>query len=169
MEPIDVIRKKESFSYDYTMCESDYDKDALVEELNRMKKEFPHPEKTHIENLSKKRYEYLKIQEDSWNEDILDYENEPKEINELADEILKCIQQWREELSFEFIFEELTKLGWAPCLLYDDNGNFAVSGEGMQGINPDGADNCEMIHFVEKDKWKPTIREALYHYLDDDE
>ena len=127
-------------------------------------------EQIHIDNLSKKRYEYFGADYPEW-----DVENEaelyPPEIQEkiddLAEEILKYIKLWKYALPFEFIFEELTRLGWAPCLLYDDNGNFAVSGDGMQSISED-VDDQTFMSFAPKESWKPTIREALDYYLDNE-
>lgn len=127
-------------------------------------------EQIHIENFSKSRYEFLEKFQSSWEPESEEYEiEEPKEIDELAEQILEYIKSWRHALPFEFIIEELTKLGWAPCLLYDDNGNFAISGEGMQTISAEGVDSQELFHFIEKDMWKPTIREALNYYLDEDD
>lgn len=129
-------------------------------------------EEIHIENLSKKRYELFGQEYPDWDvekEATLHPPAVEAQIKDLAKQILKCIKNWRYALPFEFIIEELTKLGWAPCLLYDDDGRFAISGEGMQNINPDdGAFDCHLTHFVEKDAWKPTIREALNHYLDEE-
>jgi len=125
----------------------------------------------HIDNLSKKRYEYFAMDFPDWD---LDKEAElcppeiQKKIDDLADQILDCIKRWRNSLPFEFILEELTRLGWAPCLLYDDNGNFAISGDGMQSISEE-ADDQELFHFIKKDMWKETIREALNYYLDHEE
>lgn len=128
-------------------------------------------EEIHIENLSKKRYEYFGMEFPDWDfekEDTLHPPEIENEIDKLADEILKYLKVWRRALPFEFIFEELTKLGWAPCLLYDDNGNFAISDEGMQSISEDPNDQ-ELFHFIKKDQWKPTIREALDYYLDEED
>lgn len=128
-------------------------------------------EQTHIENLSFKRDEYLKFREDSYDETIGEfgeYTIDPPEIDNLTDQILDCIKKWRNSLTFEFIIEELTKLGWGPCLIYDDNGNFAITGTGMQSISEEDPDDCELIHIIEKKDWKPTIREALNYYLDNE-
>ena len=114
-------------------------------------------EHIHIENLSKKRYEYFSQDKIS--------EKDQNQIDDLARQILDYIKNWRYALSFKFIFEELTNLGWAPNLLYDDNGNFAISGDGIQSIS-DEPDDCDMHHFIKKDLWKPSIREALDYYLD---
>ena len=126
-------------------------------------------EQIHIENISLKRYELIRTKEDSYDEEKEDYTiEESEEVGKLGDQIWDCLKNWRYSLSFEFIFEEITKLGGAPCLLYDDNGHFAISGEGMQSLSFEPADT-EMIHFIKKDLWKDSIREALNYYLDHDE
>ena len=132
-------------------------------------------EEIHIDNLSKKRYVLLGNDYPNWDyekEDTLHPPEVEKEIDDLAKQILDCIKNWRKSLPFEFIFEELTKLGWAPCLLYDDNGNFAISGDGMQSVpmDPIQEKGTDWIsHWVKEDGWFPTIREALNDYLYDDE
>ena len=127
-------------------------------------------EKIHIENLSKKREEYVKVWQESWDEEAGHYTSEENpEIDKLSNLILDCIKTWRFSLPFEFIIEELTKLGQAPCLLYDDNGHFAVSGDGFQSVALEEAIDMEMSHFIEKEAWKDSIRQALDYYLDNEE
>jgi hypothetical protein len=119
-----------------------------------------------ITELSKLRYSYIDKKEKSWNAEESQYEEDPKEIDLLQEEILYQIKQNKEQLSFEFIFEELTKLGWAPCLMYDDNGHFAISADGFQTVVDNETDDVSMSVFIEKDNWKNSIREALYYFLD---
>lgn len=119
-----------------------------------------------IIELSKLRYSYIDKRENSWNEETFKYEEDPKEIDLLQEEILCQIKQNKEQLSFEFIFEELTKLGWAPCLMYDDNGHFAVTADGFQTVVDGETADISMAVFIEKDDWKDSIREALYYFLD---
>lgn len=127
-------------------------------------------EEIHIENLSKKRYEYIHQYNDSWDDEAGDYTiEEPKEIDELGDEIFKYIKLWKRSLPFEFIFEELTKLGHAPSLLYDDDGRFAIVSDGYQTVPIGEATDVEMGHLVKKERWKDSIREALDDYLNNDE
>lgn len=123
-------------------------------------------EQIHIENLSKKRLEIYARYNESYDEEISDHRDEwPEEVDTLADEIVKYIKTWQKSLSVEFILEELTKLGWAPCLLYDDEGHWAVSGDGMQDVAIGDPIDMNMIHFIEKDMWKNNIREAISYYL----
>lgn len=113
-----------------------------------------------IENLSKKRYKYFAQDEMS--------KTDQDTVDVLADEILDCIKRWRNSLHFEFIIEELTKLGWAPCLLYDDDGNFAISGDGMEPLNQHTYADTVLTHFIKYNAWQPTIRKALDYYLDNE-
>lgn len=126
-----------------------------------------------IKNLSKKRRELYNIYQDSYDPSIGefgDYTAEyPEEIDQLAEEIVDRIKSWRQDLPIEFILEELTQLGWAPCLLYDDEGHWAISGEGFQEVALGDPIDMHLTHFVEKKMWKDTIREALNYYLDNDE
>jgi hypothetical protein len=122
-------------------------------------------EKLQILKLSNKRYQLLEEYEKSWDKKSEKYIMSSEEIDSLEKEIYKKIKEWKDFLSFEFIIDELTKLGHAPNLLYDDNGNFAITGEGFQTVAFDGPCDMEMGFFVKKDKWKPTIREALDKYL----
>lgn len=120
-----------------------------------------------IKDLSKKRDKSLKEYENSWDEKSEKYIMSSEEIDSLEKEIYKKIKEWKDFLSFEFIIDELTKLGHAPNLLYDDNGNFAITGDGFQTVPINGPCDMEMSFFIEKDKWSPTIREALNKYLNE--
>jgi hypothetical protein len=51
-------------------------------------------------------------------------------------------------------------LGWA----HDDDGHFAITDDGFQTINQ-GKNDQQLIHFIEKDMWKNSLREALDYYL----
>ncbi len=118
-----------------------------------------------IKELSNRRQELWKQFQDSWVEEAQKYNmEEPKEIDILGDEILTLLQLNHKELPVDFIIEELTKLGQAPSLVYDDNGHFAVTGDGYSTINDEPQD-ANIYCFVRKSQWKPTIREALEHYM----
>ncbi len=66
----------------------------------------------------------------------------------------------------DFILETLSKFGDAPQLLYDDNGRWAVSGDGYAPAVA-GTQKIEgsMTAYVKKAQWKNNIRAALKHYL----
>jgi hypothetical protein len=122
--------------------------------------------KIRVENLSKKREELLVKYENSWDKDIEGYKEEwDPEIDVLSGKIVDRIKTWKDSLPFEFIIEELTNLGHAPCLLYDDEGRFTLSNDGIQTLPAGEAIDMEMTHWVGKDKWKNSIREALNDYL----
>jgi len=122
-----------------------------------------------IESLNKQRDGFLQIREDSWNPKTFKYEVEDPKIDELSDEIFSLIKEHRNNLSFEFIIEQLTKLGHSPALLYDDDGRFAIICDGYQSVPQDEASDIEMQYFVEKKHWKNSIREALDYYLDSED
>lgn len=71
-----------------------------------------------------------------------------------------------DEYPVDFIIETLTKFGQAPNLIYDDNGKWAISCEGMQPVVTGNEQMIgEMIIVTEKDQWFDTIRKALWHHL----
>lgn len=121
-----------------------------------------------IEHLLFRRKEYLNRYESSFDNELGDYTiNEPKEIDEIANEIVDYILKHKDEIEFEVIIESLTHLGGAPNLLYDDNGHFAITDEGIQSVcYGDEPEDVETSFTVEKIHWKSTIREALNHYLE---
>lgn len=93
-----------------------------------------------------------------------------EEIDELSEKIKERIIVNYERLPFEFIMEELSKLGQCPNLLYDDNGNWAVTDEGFQNIaHGDEPIDIETHFFIKAELWKPTPREALKYYLTHEE
>jgi len=121
-----------------------------------------------IEELINKRYSYLCIFHNSWNEKVNEYEvEEPEEIDLLSSKIWDLLREGRKDLSIDFIIESITKLGGSPCILYDDNGNFAVTGSGFSSVTGEVEDQ-EMSFFIEKERWFSTIRLALNYYLDEE-
>jgi len=122
-----------------------------------------------IKVLVNKRKEILKQHEDSCDEKISDYTiEEPEEIFTLRDEILNLIFKYEPELDTDCIIETMTELGYAPNILYDDNGNFAVITDCFTSVSfGDDPVDMDMSFHVEARHWKPTIREAIKHYLED--
>lgn len=112
-----------------------------------------------IEELDKKRYELIAQEETP--------ENNQK-IEDLTEQILELIYMGKYELDFEFIMHHLTRLGQAPCLLYDDDGHWAITCEGYVSAISDGPDDWEGLFQVPKEKWYNTIREALFAYLEEE-
>jgi len=66
--------------------------------------------------------------------------------------------------SVELLFDRFADRGYAPALLYDDNGLWAVTDYGEHGVNIPPRD-LTLTHFVPATAWKPSIREAVEHYL----
>jgi len=86
-------------------------------------------------------------------------------IEHIQTYIIDNIMKHYNKFDIDFILETLTRFGQAPSLVYDDNGLFAVSSDGMQPVVM-GDERAEYINVcVEYDSWKPTIREALWYYL----
>jgi hypothetical protein len=109
--------------------------------------------------------------EELGSDDFIDYP-EDSHVEQLRLDILELIDKHNKELSVEDILEALTSIGDAPSLLYDDNGNFAVGGDGTQNIdmfNDSKKDNDEAnFHgtwWLKNKDWKHTIREAIEAYL----
>jgi hypothetical protein len=66
--------------------------------------------------------------------------------------------------------EELVNNGCCPGIINDDAGRWAVTGDGMQNVPcNDNAIDINTTFFVEADKWRDSIREAIDDYLKDDE
>jgi hypothetical protein len=123
-----------------------------------------------ISKLIELRESYLKIYHDSWSDEKLDYQiPEPKEIDEFAKEIGESINKHKDDLPVDFILESLTMLGDAPQLVYDDNGHFAISGDGFSSVPMTDSGKFEesesFTTIVEPEQWHNTIREALNYYL----
>ena len=123
-----------------------------------------------ISNLIEERLKFIKIREESWSEEEVRYTiPEPKEVKELGDEIKALLSEHKNTLPVDFILESLTHLGDAPQVIYDDNGHFAVSGNGYSPVPMTESGKFEtdesFTTVVTSDQWFDTIREALKHYL----
>jgi hypothetical protein len=61
----------------------------------------------------------------------------------------------------------MTKRGLAPQIMYDDDGNFAVSFSASAPLPRGGGrgyvKNVEIVTHVKKDEWRPTLRQAIDH------
>lgn len=99
-----------------------------------------------------------------------DYEN-PR-CDELRNQIMTLIYTEHENLTVEDIFEGLTSIGAAPSLIYDDNGHFAMGGDGMQGIDLKFDEKAGEARadfggtwFFRKEDWSNTVRGAIRNYF----
>ena len=120
-----------------------------------------------IEKKLKDRLVFIKEYDKSFDTKTTKYKiKEPKEIDILGNQVRKLIKNNVDILPVDFSVESLTKLGDAPCIMYDDNGMFAVTGNGFQKV-VFGTERLEggLTVIVEKKMWKNTILKALKYYL----
>ncbi len=61
--------------------------------------------------------------------------------------------------------ERLADLGYAPCVIYEDNGNWAISDEGVYNVRTDGGDFACSVH-GDGDWFRTSPQEAWECYLD---
>jgi len=130
-----------------------------------------------IDAINRFRYSLINKRNSFWNEESSKYDKDgydrtkdEKKIDELAVEIEKYIKFNFEQLSFDFVMEQLANLGQCPCLLNDDNGHWAVTGDAYQNVvSGDEPEDVETSFFVEAKYWKKTPREALNFYLNEEE
>lgn len=80
-------------------------------------------------------------------------------------EIFQIIQVQFLHLHCDYIIETLTHFGWAPQVIYDDNGHFAISTAGYAPVSENLIEGT-FTAFVKKDQWATSIREALAIFLD---
>ena len=92
-------------------------------------------------------------------------EEEIKQIDQLSNQIVERIKESFDNLSFEFILDQLSRLGDAPCLLYDDDGHWSITSDGIATISIDGPLDWRGSFSVAKKDWYNTPREALFNYL----
>ena len=89
------------------------------------------------------------------------------ELEENTKEIKKHIKQHKDEMEIDCLIEAFTHIGLAPSILYDDNGHFAICGDGFQTISIDDEPiDTDLSFYILKEDWKPTIREAINHYIE---
>lgn len=70
------------------------------------------------------------------------------------------------QITTEDVLETITHWGWAPSLVFDDDGRWALSFVGTQPvIMGDEPIEMHMTVFVEKDYWCDSIREAVIYSL----
>lgn len=57
--------------------------------------------------------------------------------------------------------EEHTRRGGCPGIIFDDDGHWAVSGDGMQNVRVDNEGPLHTTFFIEEGAFRDTIREAI--------
>lgn len=92
------------------------------------------------------------------------------ELNEITKQIKLLLSLGKDSLSVEFMLETIAGLGCAPSLLYDDNGHWTVGGDGLQNLISNDERDKETVFeaswIVGPNRWRRTIRQALYDYVD---
>jgi hypothetical protein len=84
-----------------------------------------------------------------------------REITDLKTKIAKA----KRDTELLDLLETKAKQGWCPCLLYDDNGHWAVAGDGTQNVPMDDAPcDIQTTFWVEAHQWKNSVREALEEF-----
>lgn len=61
--------------------------------------------------------------------------------------------------------ERLAKLGYAPIVIYDDNGNWAISDEGCGFVRTNNDEDFSFTSFGRSEWFKPTVKEAWECYI----
>lgn len=124
---------------------------------------------THLNYLISERRKITEQRNNTWDEEKSEYSNEYyKEYDNNRDLILNLIKENLEALSFEDILEAYSHTGGAPCLIYDDNGNWAITTEGYQSISlEDEPQDLQSSFLVEARFFKPNIRDAVKYWFDD--
>lgn len=141
--------------------------DELDDMMNFSDHHYLYTIKDEIDKIQRERNQHLKRYYDSWDDKKFNYTiPEPPEIDQLSEIIQDKIVKHKEILPIDFIIENLTKLGDAPSIIYDDNGNFSVTVDGWQDIQVDEPIDLNISFTVKHDSWKSSIRDALIHYLD---
>ena len=94
-------------------------------------------------------------------------ENETK-VDALAGRIEHLLSANFDNLPFEFILHQLSRLGMSINVLNDDNGHWAVTADGYQSVAyGDEPVDVDSHFWVGARHWKPTLREALKFFIED--
>lgn len=122
-----------------------------------------------LNDLISERKKISKARDLTWDEDEVKYGNEyHEEYDTNRDLIFILIKENFDTLSLEDILEAYSHTGGAPCLIYDDDGNWAITTEGYQSINlEDTPQDLDASFFIEARFFKPNIREALKYWFGD--
>jgi hypothetical protein len=120
-----------------------------------------------IQTMVDTRKAFFKKHEESWDNVKKDYKEEENPLDDiLHKKINEALLLTYETLEPTFILETLTTLGGSPILIYDDNGNFAITESIFsEVVTEKHTDTYHLNIAVEPNFWKPTIKEAIIYYL----
>lgn len=82
-----------------------------------------------------------------------------KITNKTVKEMIK-----NKDYKIEDILNTLTSIGHCPNLIFDDNGYWTISSNGIQTIRTKH-DDLETQDFIQAKYFKPTIRKAIEYYI----
>jgi hypothetical protein len=95
------------------------------------------------------------------------YEGVDELIDKNAKVIIKTLSKHHSSLNCDFMLETLDKLGFAPSLISNDDGRWAVLVEGIQNMNAHEEPIDMIIEcFIDKGYWKNNIRDAIIYFLE---
>lgn len=64
--------------------------------------------------------------------------------------------------------EDITREGYCPAVLFDDNGHWTVAFDGCQNVPmEEGPCDISTSFWAEKDCWYPTLREAIMEAMNE--
>jgi len=72
-----------------------------------------------------------------------------------------------DRLPVDEILHDLANIGFAPSIIYDDNGNWAVISSEFSLVRMKDTDDYTTTIFIKAEEFKPTIREAIKKYIND--
>lgn len=97
--------------------------------------------------------------------ELLNVDYDDPIADKIENEIIQILINNFNDFEVDFVTETITYLGYAPQLIYNDNGKFAIGTLVYFPVSIDEPIEGSMVITFEKDEWKDSIREALYYYL----
>lgn len=89
-----------------------------------------------------------------------------EEIDAYAKVIEKKLEVYIDILEPDFVLEAVTHLGWLPQLIYDDDGHWAVTEQGVSNVVDVFEEDYQQVSSVtDKKAWKDNIKDAVKYYI----
>lgn len=95
----------------------------------------------------------------------LKFKERMKEYNDNRDLIIKFLDKNFDKLPVDIILEALSQLGQDNSVIYDDEGNWAISQTNFSSVRLKKSLDYEFHGFIESKCFKSTIRKALRYFL----
>jgi len=87
-----------------------------------------------------------------------------KKIDEYTNKINELIKKHIDSLDSVFVLEAVTHLGCWPCIIYDDDGHWAVTEENNSPVETTPP-YCNNSAITDVKSWKDNIRDAVKYYV----